>query len=309
MISFDSSEISNWADKPDAQHQLPELIRRLIVATVSMPSLLHMPSGSSVWLPGWDGLLVTGEGNTWVPDGASAWEFSSEKSPQSKATADYKKRTENPQGVDNPKTTFLFVTPRKWTGKKKWATERSKEGDWSDVRALNADDLAAWLSQAPAVAHWFARLIGKLPATGVISLDEWWENWSTVTDPRISPELVIAGRQDEAERLAQWFQGEPSHYYVQGDAQDEALAFLAASALSKFSQWGAALLARAIVVHNADAWRSLEGHPSPLVLVRYFSDSNVSSQVAVSRGASSSYAIEWAPGTKRCRDYSPSPWP
>ena len=56
MIPFDSSEISNWADKPDAQHQLPELIRRLILATLPMSSLLDMPSGSSVWLPGWDGL-------------------------------------------------------------------------------------------------------------------------------------------------------------------------------------------------------------------------------------------------------------
>ena len=59
----------------------------------------------------------------------------------------------------------------KWAGKMAtWATERSKESQWSDVRALNADDLVAWLGQAPAVAHWFARLIGKLPATGVVPL-------------------------------------------------------------------------------------------------------------------------------------------
>ena len=98
MITFDSSEIANWAHKPGAQHQLPELIRRLMLATVPMPSLLAIPSGSSVWLPGWDGLLVTVEGNAWVPDGASAWELSREKNPMSKATVDYKKRTEDPEG-------------------------------------------------------------------------------------------------------------------------------------------------------------------------------------------------------------------
>ena len=284
MITFDSSEIANWADKPDAQHLLPELIRLLILATVPMPSLLDMPSGSSVWLPGWDGLLVTERGNAWVPDGASAWEFSRERNLGSKATADYKKRTKNPQDSDRPKTMFVFVTPRKWTGKRTWATERSKEGQWSDVRALNADDLVAWLGQAPAVAHWFARLIGKLPATGVVPLDEWWENWPTATNPWISPELATADRQDEAERIAQWFRGEPSHYYVQADTGDEAIAFLAASAHCKSPQWGMALLTRAVVVQTADAWRSLEGHPSPLVLVRDFSDGNVSSQVAVSKG-------------------------
>ena len=284
MIPFDSSEISNWADKPDADHLLPDLIRRLILATVSMPSLLDMPRGSSVWLPGWDGLLVTEEGNAWVPEGASAWEFSREKAPGKKATADYTKRTKNPQGVDSSKATFMSVTPRKWVGKRKWATERGKEGQWSDVRALNADDLVAWLGQAPAVAHWFARLIGKLPATGVVPLDEWRENWSTATNPWISPELVAAGRQDKAERIAQWFQGAASYYYVQGDTREEAIAFLAASAHCKSPQWGTALLTRAVVVQTADAWRGLEGHPSPLVLVRDFSNGAVSSQVAVSRG-------------------------
>ena len=63
MIPLDSTEIVRWADKPDADHQLPELVRRLILATVPMPSLLHMPSGSSVSRPGWDGLLVVEKGN------------------------------------------------------------------------------------------------------------------------------------------------------------------------------------------------------------------------------------------------------
>ena len=284
MISFDASEISNWADKPDSQHQLPELIRRLILATVPMPSHLDMPSGSSEWLPGWDGLLVTSEGNAWAPYGASAWEFSREKNTGSKATADYKKRTANPKNVDVPTTTFVFVTPRTWKGKDKWVKERVKEGQWPDVRALNADDLVAWLGQAPAIAHWFARLIGKLPATGVVPLDDWWEHWSKATNPWISPELVTAGRQDQAERIVQWCRGEPSHYYVQGNTREEAIAFLAACAHGKPSQWGAAFLARAVVVQTAEAWRSLEGHSSPLVLVRDFSDSNVSSQVAVRSG-------------------------
>ena len=41
MIAFDSSEIVHWADNPDAHHQLPELVRRLILATVPMLSLLQ----------------------------------------------------------------------------------------------------------------------------------------------------------------------------------------------------------------------------------------------------------------------------
>ena len=82
MIAFDPSEIVHWADMPNAQGQLPELVRRLIMATVPMPSLLNMPSGSSIWRPGWDGGLVVENGNAWVPDGASGWEISCEKNPK-----------------------------------------------------------------------------------------------------------------------------------------------------------------------------------------------------------------------------------
>ena len=280
MIPFDPSEIVNWADKPDAPHKLPELIRRLILATVPMPWLLHMPSGSSVWRPGWDGMLVVENGNAWIPDGASRWELSCQKQPKRKATTDYKKRTADPEA------TFVFVTPRNWDedDKRKWASDRIEKREWADVQTLNVDDLVAWLEQAPAAAHWFARQIGKLPATGAVPLDKWWENWSIVANPRISPELVTAGRQEQAEGIGQWFQAEPSHYYVRGDTTDEAIAFLAGCAHSDENQWGPALLARAIVVENADAWRSLEGHSSPLVLVRAFSGGNVSPQIAVGRG-------------------------
>ena len=49
MIHFDPSEISSWANRPDANHQLPELVRRLILATVPELPRLDMPSGSAVW--------------------------------------------------------------------------------------------------------------------------------------------------------------------------------------------------------------------------------------------------------------------
>ena len=167
MIPFDSSEIDRWADLPDAHHRFPELIRRLVLATVSGPSRIDFPSGSSVRLSGWDGLVEVEEGNAWVPGGASAWELSCEnnRALTGKATSDYRKRTTDPPGVDIPATTFVFATPRRWTGKREWVTERRKEGSWYNVRAFDADDLVAWLEQAPEVSIWFAHLIGKLPAS------------------------------------------------------------------------------------------------------------------------------------------------
>ena len=283
MISFDSSEIVNWTDRPDAHHVLPELVRRLILATVPLPEYLDIPSGSSVRMPGWDGLLSVSEGNPWVPGGTSVWEFSCEKNPKQKADRDYTKRTANPQGETASQTTFVFGTARRFRGKKTWMNNRRQEGQWSDVRALDADDLVVWLEQAPAVAGWFARNIGKLPETGVVPLDEWWEEWSAATKPQIIPELVIAGRSAEVDALGEWAKGAPGHRYVQGDTRDEAIAFLAGAAHSAAEQWGEALLAKALVVKAEDAWRDLESHALPLVLVRNF-NVGVSPQVAVSRG-------------------------
>ena len=102
-----------------------------------------MPSGSSVWMPGWDGLLIVETGNPCVPKGSSAWELSCERDVTSKANEDYGKRTLDPQGIDASQTTFLFVTPRNWNGKAEWERDHRAEGKWANVRALDANDLVA----------------------------------------------------------------------------------------------------------------------------------------------------------------------
>ena len=142
MIPFEPSEITSWANRPDANHQLPELIRRLILATVPELSRLNMPSGSAVWLPGWDGHLTAEEGNAWVPKGSSAWELSCRRDVGAKANDDYRKRTDPPQGVPDAMATFVFITARQWSGKEQWAEARRDDGKWADVRAYDASDLA-----------------------------------------------------------------------------------------------------------------------------------------------------------------------
>ncbi len=284
MIAFDPREIKNWADTPDAPHTLPKLIRRLILATVPTPSLIDIPGGSSVWKPGWDGLLKVNEAALlYVPSGASAWEFGVGKNPQSKANKDYRKRTENSLGVDRKSSSFVFVTPRVWSGKRDWIRRRQEENEWATVHAYDADDLATWLEQMPSVADWFARLIGKFPDEGVVCLDDWWKNWASGTRPNILPEVVLAGRSEQSDLVRNWFTKPANSFYVKGDARDEAIAFIAASALNKPDSISAAILAKSIVVESIDAWRSLERSNYPMVLIRNFVG-DVSSQSAVAKG-------------------------
>ena len=161
-LPFDPSEIVNWADRDDARNRLPELLFQLVMDTVSMPRFIEMPSGSSVNLPGWDGMLEVECGNAWVPRGISAWEFSCQKEGiKGKVTRDYDKRTGNPKGVDISTATFVFVTPRRWGGKREWVRERREGGPWADVRVWDADNLVEWLRQAPKASYWFGREIDR----------------------------------------------------------------------------------------------------------------------------------------------------
>lgn len=173
IYSFDASDINNWADTADAAHRLPELIRLLVQDTLSeSPLWIDIPSGSSVRLPGWDGILEVGCGNTWVPSGVSGWEFSCDKKITSKANENYEKRTADPLELNKATTTFVFVTPRRWKDKRQWVKKRREEGKWLDVRAYDADDLVTWLQQSPNVTLWFAGVIRRSPFGYEVSVKE-----------------------------------------------------------------------------------------------------------------------------------------
>ena len=79
----------------------------------------------------------------------------------SKANDDYEKRTADPLGLEKSNSTFVFATTRRWNSKREWLRERREEGEWSDVRAYDADDLVIWLEHAPMVTRWFAGVVRK----------------------------------------------------------------------------------------------------------------------------------------------------
>ena len=161
MSVIDSSTIHNWSEGPGASHELPALVRRLVMETTTEQTRVQMPSGSSVYQSGWDGLVEVPKGNIWVPSGLSAWEISTEKTPKRKADSLYESRTGNPLDIPVSTTTFVFVTSRKWPGKTKWVDERLATCPWAGVKVLDADDLVAWLEQAEKTSQFFMSLVLK----------------------------------------------------------------------------------------------------------------------------------------------------
>ena len=163
--SIDPSDIDNWADRHVARGQLPTLIRLLLQATLPDPEprKIDIAGESSISFSGWDGRVEVGHGNTWAPEGVSGWEFSCSKDITKRANENYKKRTDNSLGIEIDTSTFVFVTPRVWNDKGTWVRKRCAEGRWKDVRAYDANDLAAWLELSDEVTQWFLSITDKSP--------------------------------------------------------------------------------------------------------------------------------------------------
>ena len=137
------------------------------------------------------------------------------------------------------------------------------------MRSYDADDIVAWLEFAPGVHVWLSTLIGKHPE-GADSLRGFWERWAGVTEVPMSAELVISGRNEEAERVLEWLRGGPSSLALRAESKEEAVAFVAAVLYRMPETEREACFARSVVVEDGGAWRQLSGFGEGLVLVPRF---------------------------------------
>lgn len=268
-ILANATDLEIWADTRLAQERMPELVRRLIFATGKGIVRVDMTAGESIHYGGYDGIVEVETANPFIPAGRSVWEIGVTKDVKGKADRDFAKRTEEPQGVDPSRTTFVFVTPRRWASKRVWERRRKSEGLWQDVRVLDADDLEAWLALAPSVHTWLSTTLGKSRGS-IQDLQSYWADWSHATDPALSASLVLAGRQEAADELRKRVLESPSLIRVQADSTDEALAFIAA-ALQE-TEHPEVLLARSLVVHDPDAWNWAVSTNTPAILLPRFED-------------------------------------
>lgn len=263
----DSTDLEQWAERLEAQAVMPELMRRLVRATIANPKRVEFAAGEAVLLAGWDGIVETELGRERVPAGHSRWELGAKANVKRKADEDYEKRKAEPgDGVDPSRTTFVFVTPRRWSGKAAWLEKRRREGLWAEVRAYDAVDLEQWLEENPAVAAWLAHRIGKM-LPGVASLSDAWDRWSIATSPPTPAALVLARRRDVSPSVRAWLAGRPACLIVQGETEDEAVAFLAATVLSSQESERDRALARTITVEDPTSWELLSSGRNPLILV------------------------------------------
>lgn len=259
-----ANDIKNWTEtrKHEAEDLLPRLIHKLILASTT-PALLHCPSGDSTSVGGYDGVCNVPEGNEFVPAGNSVWECGTNKDVKGKADSDYEKRSSDPGDVTPADSSFIFVTSRVWSNKDDWITERNAEGIWKEVKALNADDIEAWLHQCPSVHRWFARLIGKRNISEW-DIDQAFQVWSTNSQIPLTPSFVLAGREKQIEALKNVLSNPTGLTNICATTISEAYAFTIASLYDdEFYS------SRVLVVKDQASWDLLLDFKYPLILIPY----------------------------------------
>lgn len=263
-----AADIERWgADVVGARTVFPRLVRRVIEQTNDQVVELDMRADKGAGYKGYDGRVRAAKATPLVPAGLSVWELGVGGSPGTKANQDYNKRTEDPLDVDPTTTTFVFVTGQRWPGRTTWQEEKRAEGKWMDVRAFDADGLEAAFESAPAAHYWISELLGK-PVSGVQTIEDWWGRFLRLSNPQLTPSLVLAGRADQAASLLRIFDDESRITTVSASSTDDVLAFVASTLLSA-DAGGTDLLARTLIVHDGFTLRLLDRSSKLLILLPY----------------------------------------
>jgi len=246
----------------------PLLIRRLIAETADGLSGLDMPGGSGTAAGGFDGVATAARQTIEVPAGTSVWELSVTSKAGTKADEDYVKRLTGPDGGSTAQVTYVEAILAPWTNARKWATQRTKERRWKQVRAYNIDQIDGWLDRAPATTAWLAGQLGKA-MPGVRSADTWFEQvWLPSTRIPLTAEYVLAGRDAEAAKLLSALSSGQQVVAISGElTAEEFQAFVAAAISQADSPVREVLAAKTLFVSDLTSLSQLIAQQQPLVLV------------------------------------------
>ncbi len=266
-----SDDIVQWSHKFDAPSVLPDLIRRLLLATTALSSIT-MNAHGGIWLGGPDGVVRSADDSPFCPAGVSIWELTVQGE-LGKLTDDFKKRTTETGFTDLAQTTYVAVSARRISGKLRWEADRRAEKAWKGVRLLGPDELAAWLATAPSVARWFAGQCGK-PLADAEDLQSFLQTWCRRTRPPLPIETVLAGqeRQQLAEHVRAWARSARSDgipIRIFGDTWEEAAIFAAAALTIDSSPEGEQIRERTAILRSDEALRTVLGaqHAQPLLII------------------------------------------
>lgn len=271
-----AQDLDRWAATSQAKTTLPELLRRLVFATVPREHLqkVDFPAGAEVQRPGYDGTTASTQCTAFVPEGICFWELGCVVgNPKGKAQGDYDKRIDEHRARlsagetdDIKETSFIAVTPLDWQKADEWARERTKDGHFKTVHAYDSNQLEHWLQDAPAVGLWLAQQIhGK--RDGVTDVGEHWKNVQGTLRYSLQPKVLLVNRDGIAAAFSDWLNTPSGELAVKAPSAAELVAVFCAWVQTLPSDAQDAIASRAIIVDSRETWRALATSQQPLILI------------------------------------------
>jgi len=256
--------LDSRADFAESRGLIPQLIFRLIAASIKNPKELRLPYGGSVGQPGWDGKVVSPQPfEPYVPIGQSFWEIGTGADSQDKATREFKKRTEQTTEDERRESTFVFITPRSalrgWTDdhQKKWIGDRKKTTNWKDIRVIDGTKLIQWLYLFPSIELWLAGEF-DIPNKGIsFPLLHWEELKNYGPPPSLTPDIFLIGRQKVVDELLKIFNGEKSELLLKTQYPKEGVDFVTAALASLEPAKQAAYAGRCMIIDDPETWKAM----------------------------------------------------
>lgn len=199
-------------DRRKSQGILPELIKRLIIASTNKKlSSLRFPSHDDIWAPGFDGFIKNVDEDTeYVPKGNSVWELSLNKQYKGKISSDYKKRTQEGFDFDKEDYTYIAVTPYIYNEDiLQVENEFKSDRVWKDVRVYDGSMLTDWLKEHVEVLIWFFEHFDETGIDikihkGSLFLKKYMEK----TNPNLNKELILCSQNNNEGNVIKKFNKE-----------------------------------------------------------------------------------------------------
>ena len=259
------------ADFIESQLILPELLYRLITASVFNPIQLRIPS--FINQSGLDGIVDSPVAfRQFVPQGKSFWEFSCSNDPLAKANENLSKRSEEFKDI-LAETTFIFVTPRsaaytKWDINKQEAWIKKNKGlGWNEIRVIDATIIEHWLSLFPEIDLWLADKLG-IPNSGFYSPAIYWRQLENYGKPnKLQPIVFIDGREKVKDKVIKVFKKELFELRIETLFPDEAIDFIIAVIESLQINEQYSFSGRCIILDNSDIWKNMCSLPDHYILI------------------------------------------
>lgn len=227
FLDIKANDIENWVNTCEisSRSRLSVFLRTLIHSTSEKIIQIDFPGNDDSQRPGWDGYIESDKATPWIPEGISGWEYGVNKDIKTKADGDFDKSL-NAHPSDSSNITFIFVTPRRWSGKNKWIQQKKALNKWKDVRAYDASDLEQWLAQSLPAQSWLANE-AKLPTENVTSLDSVWREWANVCNPSLNTSFFNKLIKVCEGQILDYLSKPPQKpFYIAADSKIEAMAFL-----------------------------------------------------------------------------------